>query len=426
MKRLIKGVIILLLLSQVNGISQDYLTGVKLYQDVKKYTSFGEHRVGGKANQKTIAWLKKHFKKLDYQVSDYPFEVEQFFFQKGKLRLPQSTIDIFPLYPVCRSIVGTTSGKLVDAQTTDQYQDKIVLTSFPYKRGGSLTEKELNILKPIIDGQARAIVIVTESISGEVKAFNVHESEEKMPNWQIPIICVGSKYLSILQEVAATEADISFTVKGSFDDQTSAQNIIAEKKQGEEYIVISTPLSGWFSCGGERGPGIAIFKGLATWLATFNTKYSLLFLGNSGHELGYAGIKYYIQDLAPPPEKVKLWLHLGAGLASYDWDTTTTKQLTTIDPKRYLMYSQNLDIPVKEHFDESNKVFVPVKDIALGELKVVWEEGYPTFIGMAAGNWLFHAKDDLAESTGADILEVTAKEFQQFLSDFIEKSEKDK
>lgn len=34
-------------------------------------------------------------------------------------------------------------------------------------------------------------------------------------------------------------------------------------------LAVSTPTSGWFNCGGERGPGIAVFLSLVSWLPKY-------------------------------------------------------------------------------------------------------------------------------------------------------------
>ena len=49
-----------------------------------------------------------------------------------------------------------------------------------------------------------------------------------------------------------------------------------------------------------------------------------LFVSTSGHELGGLGMRAFMNDLAPPPERVLCWIHLGAGIATYSWGETAT------------------------------------------------------------------------------------------------------
>ena len=86
--------------------------------------------------------------------------------------------------------------------------------------------------------------------------------------------------------------------------------------------MISTPYSAWFKAGGERGPGVALFLALARWAAKHPTEDSYLFVASSGHELGGAGIKSFMDKYAPPPDQVTCWLHLGASISAYDWEKT--------------------------------------------------------------------------------------------------------
>jgi hypothetical protein len=74
-------------------------------------------------------------------------------------------------------------------------------------------------------------------------------------------------------------------------------------------------LTGWFRCGAERGPGVALLLRLASDLAT--SKRPVWLVATGGHELGHLGMK---QALAagrlPSPEDTAVWVHLGAGIAT--------------------------------------------------------------------------------------------------------------
>lgn len=81
--------------------------------------------------------------------------------------------------------------------------------------------------------------------------------------------------------------------------------------------VVSTPISGWFHCAAERGPGIAIWISL---LEMATTHRNVQWLPN-----------------APKPTDVALWVHLGAGLAARDFQTggRTLGPLPSPDAQRY-------------------------------------------------------------------------------------------
>lgn len=76
-------------------------------------------------------------------------------------------------------------------------------------------------------------------------------------------------------------------------------------------VIVTTPLSGWFTCAAERGTGIAVALKLAADLARTRPVF---FLGSSGHELGGVGIRAWLAeafDLKPAAV-----IHIGASVAA--------------------------------------------------------------------------------------------------------------
>ena len=57
--------------------------------------------------------------------------------------------------------------------------------------------------------------------------------------------------------------------------------------------MLSTPLSGWHACGGERGPGVALLLAIARAFAADPARLpnvgTLVLFGDSAHELGDLG-----------------------------------------------------------------------------------------------------------------------------------------
>ncbi len=62
------------------------------------------------------------------------------------------------------------------------------------------------------------------------------------------------------------------------------------------WVIISTPQSGWFTCGGERGPGIAMSRALSEWAAQKNFPVRWLFIATSGHEWTDFGADIFHQN----------------------------------------------------------------------------------------------------------------------------------
>ena len=108
---------------------------------------------------------------------------------------------------------------------------------------------------------------------------------------------------------------VTLRLTGRMDEAAEAVNVARRLVRNEEadWSVISTPSSGWFTCAGERGPGIAALLALAEWAHARPDSLHYLFVATSGHELDFLGARLFHEaQLAPPPERTQVWLHLSA------------------------------------------------------------------------------------------------------------------
>src|SRR5690606_1732907 len=129
--------------------------------------------------------------------------------------------------------------------------------------------------------------------------------------------------------------------------------------------------------------------------------YTFIFTGNSGHELGIQGAHHFLEHEAPPIDKTKLWVHLGAGIATLAWKSTPTGFVkeSFVDANRNFFYSAS----VKPSFDAAFKNLAgnkwEVKEKAGGELVAVIAKGYPNAVGVTYAHPYFHMKGDNAATT---------------------------
>jgi hypothetical protein len=219
---------------------------------------------------------------------------------------------------------------------------------------------------------------------------------------------------------------VRVSIKGTFKNVT-ARNVYGTIGKGEQYVVVSTPISGWFSCGGERGPGIATWLALAKWAAAKKLPYTFVFTGNSGHELGGWGAKAFLDEGAPPINKTKLWVHLGAGIATLSWQATPNglvKQ-NTVDANRNFFYSPSVAATFVPAFSKVAGNKYRIQERAGGELVYVIEKGYPHVAGAAYSHPYFHMKSDDASKTSTVILEEVALAFRTFIDNEVTNSHPD-
>jgi len=391
-----------------------FFEGNTLYSTVKTFVSLGEHRTGTPTDFATSEWLGKELLSAGYTVKYYEFPLKQFFLESASVSDKKKNVyKAFPLWYLSDSIKLDTSGVLTtNSSNLEGVRNKVVLLNFSFGAGGESGSNVIKKLNALIDAGATSVIGYTENEAGEIVAFNAPKAAKP---WKVPIVIVSP---SDAKNLTGHEGQsISVSVKGTFKNVT-ARNVYGTIGTGDQYVIVSTPISGWFNCGGERGPGVATWLALAKWAAAQKLPYTFVFTGNSGHELGGWGAKAFLEGGAPPVDKTKLWVHLGAGIATLSYQSTVAGLVkeNKVDVKRNFFYSAS----IKDAFDPAFKN-VPgnkweVKERAAGELVYVIEKGYANVAGAAYSHPYFHTKADDASTTSAPILEEVALAFKNFIT----------
>jgi hypothetical protein len=287
-------------------------------------------------------------------------------------------------------------------------QGKIALLKFPFDIRSTVSSGSghAEAILAASNAGALAVIAITEGPTKEIIALNAVAGAEP---WPIPVVLVSPYDEGVMMSAVRPGTKASLLVDGTDDRDARAKNVIARLDRGKELIVVSTPQSGWFRCAGERGPGIALFLGLARWASRRPSGASFLFVSTSGHELGGLGMRAFQKELAPAPDRVLCWLHLGAGIATYSWEETSSglKRLPEPDSKRSLMASPDL-VPMLTTSFAGLPGLTPTAGRAVGEFEFIVKAGYRTF-GIAAAHRFHHTSADSPEMTGADILEPVGR-----------------
>jgi hypothetical protein len=344
------------------------------------------------------------------RATSQSFGLRQFFIRQTRLRVADKSIRAFPLWFPHGTGSSSINARLAvfDNAESPSLQGKIALTTFPFDSRAAVVSgsRHAEIILAAAKAGASAIVAVTEGSTKEIIALNSPAGAEP---WPIPVVLAAPRDETVLVSAARSGAQASLLVDGDDDHDASAKNVIARVDRGKELIVVSTPQSGWFRCAGERGPGIALFLALARWASRRPSGASFLFVSTSGHELGGLGMRAFQKELAPAPERVLCWLHLGAGIATYSWDETPAglRILREADPKRSLMTSRDL-APLLTSTFAGLPGLTPTVDRAVGEFEFMLKAGYKTF-GIAAGHRFHHTPADSPEMTGPEVLEPVGR-----------------
>ncbi len=384
------------------------LTGQALFADVETYAGFGIHHTGLEADLKTSDWQQAHLEKLGFAVTRSAVPVRQYISDVATLTLKEGTqISVHPQWPQPFESFAH-AGALVDRVTAPDApiaKDALVLVR---TKGNTIdTAENLAQITPAIEAGAGAVIAISTHDSGQFQIGNV---SEKLPPFNVPVVLAGEKDLTtILQSGTAT-----LTLNGTFK-KVQGQSITGRIKRGTKWLIVSTPQSGWTTCAGERGPGIAMFRGLATTLAAMDDGPSLCFTSNSGHEFHNLGarILHEAHEL-PPPKETALWLHLGAGFASRAWSADNWQITHSDDHKQAIIMAtpdlaKRADLDFASKFAGLNAATVSTDTFNVGEMLDVVAQGYDPSIGVVGYHSHHHVVGDTPQTTAPHLLEGMAE-----------------
>lgn len=371
--------------------------GERLYADVVRYSAFGEHRTASEADLRTVAWLKTRLRDLGFETQRQPFRVRQFLLRKRWVRVEGQRLAAFPLWFPHATGREPRSARLSAFPGDRWAAGDIALVNFPPGSGTVLRAHEDTVLDAF-DAGAAAVVAVSAHPDGEIVALN---SPGEPDPWPGPLLLVGGRDAPALACAANDGSEVEVLLDGEWRD-LSAKNIVGRRDGRGPALVVSTPVSGWFQCGGERGPGVAIWLALAEWAA--GEGLPCMFVGTSGHELGNRGMHAVLREVAPHPDDVDCWLHLGAGVVTHEWceGPDGPERTGHPDPRRRLMASDDLADAVAAAF-AGHPGLERVSERAVGEMEVILEHDYRGF-GIAGGHRYFHTPADAPEMTGPELL----------------------
>jgi hypothetical protein len=406
-----------------SGGAENMFSGDALYRDLVAYCELGDHRTGTDVDIATSSWLADELRAAGLETDLEPYTLQQFFIERVALEVGGIPLTAFPLWwpratgpePITAPIT-IVGGQVPDRAVTGRIARVtlpfgVIVRSASVFPGSGIAER----LLPVAEAGAAAIVAITEHPTGDIMALNAMAGLEQ---WPVPIVLVGSRAKGVL-DVAALRGDrASLLLRGHLEPRATAYEVVGRLDRGSRRIVVSTPSSGWFRCAGERGPGIALWLAVARWAAQHESDTSYTFVASSGHELDGIGIRHFVEQLAPVPEDVTCWLHLGAGIATWDHEATEqgVRRLDRPYPLRRLQTtSPSIAELLEPHFQNLPGLRPSVTSRPAGETRLMAERGYRTF-GFSGGSWYHHMPGDLPDRvTGPEILEPVGQALARVL-----------
>jgi hypothetical protein len=266
----------------------------RLQRVVGGYSAWPTHRTGTPDYQRTLTFVEAQLRaagarteRWSYRYPHYQWAVDVW---SGRQRVPA-----VPLYyegvgrvrtatPFVRPVVSGSAG--VSAAHRDAVSEATAA------------------------GAELAVLPVSKSATAAYPGYDgliAYNADPDSSTSGLPTVVVPGRYA----DAVADNVRVDFFAQVR---ERRASNVIGRLgnwRDGEAPVIITTPLTGWFTCAAERGTGLALALELAR---DFAHTHPVLFVGNTGHELDNYGVKRWLeQALDFTPRAV---VHLGASLAA--------------------------------------------------------------------------------------------------------------
>jgi hypothetical protein len=389
----------------------------RLMADLEIYARAGNKQSGGAGDRWTADWIERRLKATGFAVTRQAFDVPYFQTELCELELRGQTIPLIAQPLVVQTGANGLRAPLRLAEVSGGLDGYIAVVRLPYRRWSSLQEPAAR--RPVHDALERgaaAVLLITTGPSGEALLLNAPADARLSSK---PFVLLAPKQASAVVDAAASGEMATLSLRGQ-NGVRQADNIAGRiERAGRPWLAVSTPRSGWTDCVGERGPGLAIWLALAAWMPQNFPRHSLIFLCNSGHEYENLGAAHGIAHIGPPPLTTDFWLHLGANVATRDYQETPAAllPLPSADPYRFLMTSAAEEGVARRIFSglPGLEMVYPSTEGPSGELAEVVKAGYPRHAGIFGAHRHHHAQTDNLSVIEPRQLSVTALAIQNFL-----------
>jgi len=341
---------------------------------IKSYAGFGAHRTGSIVDQQTTVWLSDLLTDCGAIVRAQPFSFRQYNFSL-EAETSGAHLQALPLFYEWAGHIAT---------------EKIVRYYLNTQTDEALLNYQLRNITTRKCPANHCKLIVTRSQTGTLTAIN---RIPKISNGQ-PTILIGE----CDADTITNDLQLKLTANTSLGN---SHNVIAEfgKNTGNPFV-ITTPMTGWFSCAGERGTGIALVPELAEFASQFAPVQVIIC---AGHELGYWGGWHAAQRFHRKPRAI---LHIGSCVAN-------TGAESSVHPHSALTLTTNLNSSFRNELNRAtHKLNVssiqfptnPEKRYEwVGESKC-WAHLKAPMISLAGESPLFHSPLDFPDRATTESL----------------------
>jgi hypothetical protein len=362
--------------------------GDRLYRTVVDYCALGEHRSGTEVDRRTIDWMAAELARIPGTVVErHPYTFPRYD-ARWSVHVDDEPVESIPLF---YEGAGTLRSR------------RPVTAAVRVAAGSFVPDLEPIAKQAVADGRDAA-VIATVALGGPLQAVNRTPPPAGKASG-LPTLCVAESLAPRLAQ-ARVEVELDARIVAG-----ESANLLARVGPGPDArrVLLTTPLSGWFQCAGERGTGIAVCLEVAHALATDGVP--LLIAVNNGHELMGYGARLH---LAAGIEARGIF-HFGASVASGERDASgqLSRLARGVRLAGTLLREGDRALLEQAFAPLGRRVEVPTEAQRRdpgwwrGESRAYSAAGLP-LVSMAGGHYLHHAPQDTPENaTTPQLLETS-------------------
>ena len=297
-------------------------SGADAFRYVREYAGLGLHRTGTAGNTTTAAWLAQEFEAIGLDTSTQGFSFPSYTPHAASVRVGSFSPEVFPLYYSGRTGPSGVSATLVDVGlgtpvdfALHPVAGKLALVTVPMPLPG-LTPTFTRALEGAMQAGARGVVAI---IQGSHNFISVPDVDAEGGMCTLPTLLVANNDGKQLRALAGQRA--TFTLDATYAMSGDAPNVLGVLPgTSDDVIVIGTPITGWFAAATERGAGIGAMLTLARYFAAradgHQLKQTIMFVGTSGHEVGFLGLEKFVEANPALAPRVTAYLHFGAAVGA--------------------------------------------------------------------------------------------------------------
>lgn len=395
----------------------------RVADDLSRYIGFGSKQSGGAGDTACGHWLADELHRAGFAVETHDLSVPCFAPKRCEIAADDARAALWSQPIVVPTTDHGVSGPLVRVDANGRADaplaGAVALVDLPYGRWSSALAKPIRApIDAAVAAGAKAVIVITNGPTGKIIALN---ADGRAPMFPGPVGLIAPADAAPFLAAAMQHRSAIVRLSGEQGRRT-AFNLIGRLDRGsKQWVVVSTPRSGWFGCAGERGGGIAAWLDLARWAPAALQDYNLAFLCNSGHEYENLGAEQSLQTIAPRPDETRFWLHLGANLAARDWHEGLfgLKPIRGTDSQRYLVVSPELLPASRRLFAGLAGLESPYSSemLSAGELTPILAAGYRSVAGIFGVHRFHHVSDDDARCVQPEAVATTIMAFRELLTE---------